>query len=72
MLGAHKKNRIAAVFGVSRQTALVGSLFAWAFWAVEPVGQGEQAKNYKHDDEYVMGLHGNSLFKGEVEIKKTN
>jgi hypothetical protein len=31
------------------------------FGAVEPVGQSEQAKDHKHDDQDVMGLHGASF-----------
>jgi hypothetical protein len=40
-----------------RVCALVGLLFG----SVEPVGQSEQAKDHKHDDQDVMGLHGASF-----------
>ncbi len=30
-------------------------------WAVEPVGQHEQAENREHDDEDVFDFHGESL-----------
>jgi hypothetical protein len=29
-------------------------------WAVEPIGQHEQAKNHEHDDENVFDFHGKS------------
>jgi hypothetical protein len=63
-MSAIKKTASLRFFGVSQQTALVGLLLAWAFWTVEPVGQREQAENYKHDDDDVMGLHGDSLWVG--------
>jgi hypothetical protein len=38
-----------------------GASFAWTFWAIEPIGQHEQAKNREHDDEDVFDFHGFSL-----------
>jgi hypothetical protein len=37
-------------------------------WAVEPIGQHEQAENHEHDDEDVFDFHGES-FGGEVDAK---
>jgi hypothetical protein len=34
-----------------------GSL-AWAFGAVQPIGQHEDAKDHEHDDEDVLDFHG--------------
>jgi hypothetical protein len=33
------------------------------FGAVEPIGQSEQAKDDKHDDQDMVSLHGASLSK---------
>ena len=43
-----------------RPNAQIGCLF---FGSVEPVGQHEQAKDNKHDDQDVVNLHGASLSK---------
>jgi hypothetical protein len=51
------------------RNAQVGRLF---FGSVEPIGQSEQAKNDKHDDQNVLNFHGASLLKtvGEVGVFK--
>jgi hypothetical protein len=36
-------------------------------WAVEPIGQHEQAENHEHDDEDVFDFHGESLSGGSGE-----
>jgi hypothetical protein len=39
---------------------------ARTLWAVEPVGQNEQAKNHEHDDEDVFDFHGCSFLRQGV------
>jgi len=42
-----------------------GRLF---FGSVEPIGQSEQAKDDKHNDQDVLNFHGSSLLKTVDEV----